>query len=100
MEEADGYLLVPKEFIEGYENGDINNMHIVNCMQKSDGTWSVTWACRCGQVKRKGKLWSNCNSSEIIKRATTLRNRVAEIENAGAETVCGRCVATLYTDGE
>ena len=97
MKEADGYLVIPKELIKGFEDGDINNTHIFDCNRDSQGNWRVTKVSRCSNAEYADihKL----SAKDIITNANDIRQMVTNIENEGKSTVCGQCVATLYTDG-
>lgn len=96
MKEADGYLVIPKELIKGFEDGDINNTHIFDCNRDSQGNWRVTKVSRCGNAE-----YSNVrtfSTKDIITNANDIRQVATDIENKGFRTVCGQCVATLYAD--
>ena len=96
MKKADGYLVIPKELIKGFEDGDINNTHIFDCSCDSQGKWRVTKTSRCSNAEYADihKL----SAKDIITNANDIRQMVTNIENKGFRTVCGQCVATLYAD--
>ena len=98
MKKADGYLAISKNLIVGFEDGNINNTHIFDCSCNCfTGEWSVRRTSRCGNVNRKN-LNKTC-VQYITSPADDIRELAKQIENEGKSTVCGQCVATLYTDG-
>ena len=97
MKEADGYLMIPPEYIDGYEEGKVKNVHIFNC-SNTDDRWHVAHRARCNNVLRDDCL---SGLKDCIKTsAEEIRRQAVDVENKGWETVCGQCVATLYSDGK
>ena len=96
MKKADGCLMIPPEYIDGYKDGEVKNVHIFNCSH-ADDWWHVTETARCRGVQRR--RWKEFEKY-IKTSAEEMRRQAVDVENKERETVCGQCVATLYSDGE
>lgn len=68
---------------------DTNEIHIFECVKKSDDLWYPRTKCVCGQGKR-GHF--DMLSKNVLDEGA-MRLECAKIGRA----VCGNCVATLYT---
>lgn len=86
-----GYAFVKPEYIDA-ENA--RNIHIFNASSKADGIYAVKSSC-CGNVTRKSE-WTPLRYEEGKDGG---RSYAAKLENNENET-CGKCVATLYSDGK
>ena len=99
MKEADAYLLIPKEYLVGGLEGNVKNTHIFDCTRSPyTREWTVSNVCRCGKVNCCNDL-SNLGA-DICKTPLEIREKAARQEGVDGVTICGRCVATLYTDGD
>lgn len=94
--EQNGLILVKKEDISGI---NINNAHIFNGKYSSAGWTFTERISRCGEVELK-KHTSPITA--IIKEIDNQRFLHMAVEKHASPScnVCGRCMATLFADGE
>ena len=70
------------------------NTHLFNVEKRSDKKYIVRSTAYCGNVKRKRECRFSFKETD-----NEARTHAADLEN-GSDSVCGGCVAHLYSDDD